>query len=85
MYCPIYSIRNILRLFTIPLGHLSGGILVDNIFEPFMGSQSETSMISRIFGNVKGFRCGVSVFFIAFWVFWFVLFSKNYHIRDLEK
>lgn len=32
----VYAARNSLQLFTIPLGYLLGGALVDTVFEPFM-------------------------------------------------
>lgn len=34
----VYSVRNSLQFFTIPLGYLLGGALVDCVFEPFMTS-----------------------------------------------
>ena len=35
----VYSVRNSLQYFTIPLGFFLGGFLVDNVFEPVMDMQ----------------------------------------------
>ena len=40
----VYSARNTLQFFTIPIGYLAGGILVDYVFEPFMTIQSPDSI-----------------------------------------
>lgn len=48
----VYSVRNALQFFTIPLGHLLAGLLIDESFEPFM-QQHTTSWLS-IFGTGKG-------------------------------
>ena len=49
----IYSARNMLQFFTIPLGYLAGGILVDMVFEPFMADRSSTAL-NMLFGTGKG-------------------------------
>ena len=36
----VYAARNSLQFFTIPLGYLLGGALVDTVFEPFMAVQT---------------------------------------------
>lgn len=50
----VYAVRNALQFFTIPLGYLLGGILVDDVFEPFMQTQSPESMFTVLFGIGKG-------------------------------
>lgn len=35
----VYAARNSLQFFTIPLGYLLGGALVDTVFEPFMAGK----------------------------------------------
>lgn len=50
----VYSCRNTLQFFTIPLGFFLGGLLVDNVFEPFMAMQAEDSILREIFGMGKG-------------------------------
>lgn len=50
----VYSCRNTLQYFTIPIGFLLGGLLVDTVFEPLMITQSETSLLVWLFGAGKG-------------------------------
>ena len=49
----VYSARNMLQFFTIPLGYLAGGFLVDSMFEPFMTDKSNT-VLNQLFGTGKG-------------------------------
>ncbi|MCM1316235.1 MAG: MFS transporter [Prevotella sp.] len=72
----IYSIRNTLQFFTIPLGYFMGGFLLDNVFEPFVSGFSSTqkgdgaSLLFFVIGIV-----GVVVCFV---------FSRNRHIRKMK-
>ena len=50
----VYSCRNTLQFFTIPIGFLLGGLLVDKVFEPLMGAQPAGSPLVSIFGDTKG-------------------------------
>lgn len=50
----VYSAKNTLQFFTIPVGFLLGGALVDNVFEPFMASVEEGNVLSFLFGVGKG-------------------------------
>lgn len=38
----VYAVRNTFQFFTIPLGYLAGGLLVDRVFEPLMAQKSGT-------------------------------------------
>ena len=49
----VYSARNMLQFFTIPLGYLVGGWLVDEVAEPFMAA-SNIAFLSRLFGQGRG-------------------------------
>lgn len=49
----VYSARNMLQFFTIPLGYLAGGFLVDAVFEPFMADRAGTAL-NQMFGTGKG-------------------------------
>ena len=49
----VYSTRNTLQFFTIPVGYLFGGVLVDKVFEPFMAMQQPDSLWLTAFGNWK--------------------------------
>ena len=50
----VYTARNSLQFFTIPLGYLLGGALVDTVFEPFMAAQTPKSLFYCLFGTGKG-------------------------------
>lgn len=50
----VYSCRNTLQFFTIPIGYLSSGFLIDNVLEPFMSGQSADSVYVSLFGMGKG-------------------------------
>ncbi len=50
----VYACRNTLQFFTIPIGSLSGGALIDNIFEPFLSRQRADSVLCAVFGSMKG-------------------------------
>ncbi len=50
----VYAARNTLQFFTIPLGYLFGGILIDEIFEPLMSLQQPESLLTIFFGSGKG-------------------------------
>lgn len=50
----VYSCRNSLQFFTIPVGFLAGGILIDKVFEPIMSVKVKSRLLTRIFGYGKG-------------------------------
>lgn len=49
----VFSCRNTLQFFTIPVGYLLGGLLVDRVFEPVMAAQKGGMLVS-LFGSGKG-------------------------------
>lgn len=49
----VYACRNTLQFFTIPIGFLAGGFLVDKVFEPFM-AQTTSNLLTALFGFGKG-------------------------------
>lgn len=57
----VYSVRNSLQFFTIPIGYLLGGAAVDYVFEPFMAAR-ESGVLTTIFGTGKG--SGAALFFL---------------------
>ncbi|MCM1244522.1 MAG: MFS transporter [Roseburia sp.] len=59
----VYSCRNTLQFFTIPVGFLMGGILVDKVFEPLMAAYPANGMASLFFGTGKG--SGAAMLFFA--------------------
>ncbi len=81
----VYSVRNMLQFFTIPLGYLAGGILIDSVFEPFMAG-SRNTLLREFFGNGKG--SGASFLFAVIGimgVFSCVVFSSLKSMRKLEE
>ncbi len=50
----VYSCRNTLQFFTIPIGFLLGGLLVDKVFEPLMSAQPANGFWASLFGATKG-------------------------------
>lgn len=82
----VYSVRNSLQFFTIPVGYFMGGLLVDAVFEPFMAIQKEGSLLVRLFGEGKGSGAAFLFFVIAFAGIGVCLyFRHDRHIWELEK
>lgn len=48
----VYAVRNSLQFFTIPLGYVAGGALVDNVFRPLM--EKPAPWLELIFGSDAG-------------------------------
>ena len=82
----VYSARNSFQFFTIPIGYMLGGYLVDNVFEPFMATQDAGSMLVTLFGAEKG--AGAAMLFAviaALGMLSCLLFRRDPHIWELEK
>lgn len=60
----VYSVRNTLQFFTIPLGYLCGGLLVDQVFEPLMEAVPQGGVLTVLFGSGKGSGAAL-LFFVA--------------------
>lgn len=58
----VFSCRNTLQFFTIPLGFLLGGWMVDDAFEPLMAMTRPDSVAAGLFGIGKG--SGAAAFFL---------------------
>lgn len=58
----VYSCRNTLQFFTIPIGFFLGGFLVDRIWEPLMAGVQERSWLTLLFGTGKGSGAAVMMF-----------------------
>lgn len=86
MQVRVYSVRNTLQFFTIPLGYLLGGILVDKVFEPFMAAQEQGSLLTLVFGSGKGSGAAMLFAVIAIvGVITCLVFRRDKHIWALEK
>ncbi|MDE7113030.1 MAG: MFS transporter, partial [Acetatifactor sp.] len=82
----VYSVRNSLQFFTIPIGYFLGGFLVDWVFEPIMAGQSAESILVKVFGTGKGSGAALLFFVIAFAGIGVCLyFRRDRHIWELEK
>lgn len=80
----VYSVRNTLQFFTIPVGNFLGGFLVDEVFEPFM-ENTEISLFTNIFGNGKGSGASLLFFIIgAAGVMVCLIFRRIKSLRKLE-
>lgn len=82
----VYSARNTLQFFTIPLGYLCGGFLVDKVFEPFMAVQSMNSVYIALVGAGKG--SGAALLFLVIGIFGALSclpFRADRHIWKLEE
>jgi predicted MFS family arabinose efflux permease len=82
----VYSARNTLQFFTIPIGYFLGGLLVDKVFEPFMATQQSSGWLVTIFGMGKGSGAALLFFFLGIiGILTCLIFRKNTHIWRLEK
>ena len=82
----VYSVRNSLQFFTIPIGYFLGGFLVDKVFEPVMALQKDGSILVRLFGSGKGSGAALLFFVIAFAGILVCLhFRRDKHIWELER
>lgn len=82
----VYSVRNSLQFFTIPIGYFLGGFLVDQLFEPVMALQGQESLLVKMFGSGKGSGAAFLFFIIAFAGIGVCLyFQRDRHIRELEE
>lgn len=61
----VYSARNTLQFFTIPLGYLLGGSLVDAVMEPMMAALSADHFLIRLLGSGKGSGAALLYLLIA--------------------
>ena len=61
----VYSCRNTLQFFTIPIGFFFGGWMVDVICEPFMEHISNESIMVTMFGFGKGSGAGLMIFILG--------------------
>lgn len=82
----VFAARNTLQFFTIPLGNLAGGWLVDSVFEPLMAGVPAGHWLTGLFGAGKGsgaamlfFFCGIAGVAVC------LGFRRIKHIWILEK
>lgn len=61
----VYSCRNTMQFFTIPLGYLLGGVLIDEVCEPFMSAVLADHPLTRLFGTGKGAGAALMFFLLG--------------------
>ncbi|MFA6844481.1 MAG: MFS transporter [Sphaerochaetaceae bacterium] len=82
----VYAARNTLQFFTIPVGYLLGGFLVDKVFEPFAATQTSNQLFLLAFGSGKGSGAAFLFAVIGFiGVVTCLVFRKDRHIWKLEE
>lgn len=80
----VYAARNTFQFFTIPLGYILGGYLVDKVFEPFM-AKNNNATLSVLFGTGKGSGTAFLFLFLAFaGIAICLVFRKDENIWKLE-
>ena len=61
----VYSCRTTLQFFTIPIGLLFGGFMVDDICEPVIAAAPAQGMLVRLFGAGKGSGAAMMMFILG--------------------
>lgn len=85
----VFSCRNTLQFFTIPVGFLLGGWMIDEVFEPLLALTKEGSMTARLFGMGKG--SGAAAFFLVLGFagvavcVWYWISLRSYYWSETEK
>lgn len=60
----VYACRNTFQFFTIPIGLFLGGLMVDNVCEPFMALHT-TGLLPLLFGTGKGSGAALTLFLLG--------------------
>ena len=82
----VYAARNSFQFFTIPIGYMLGGALIDKVFEPFMLNIPDNSILHTLFGIGKGSGAAFLFLVIAFLgIFTCVFFAFDKNIWALAK
>lgn len=61
----VYSCRNTLQFFTIPIGLSLGGFMVDHFCEPVMAQAPSQGTLVRLFGEGKGSGAAMMMFILG--------------------
>lgn len=80
----VYSVRNTLQFFTIPVGYFLGGFLVDSVFEPLMAT-TQSTLLKQLFGSGKGSGAALLFFVIGvLGVLVCLIFRNVRYLKELE-
>lgn len=81
----VFAARNTLQFFTIPVGYLLGGLLVDSLFEPLAARMEPGSLWALLFGLGKGSGAAGLFLVLGFLgVLTCLIFRRDRHIWSLE-
>lgn len=61
----VYSCRNTLQFFTIPVGFFFGGLFVDALCEPMMAAAPAEGILRTFFGSGKGSGAAMMMFILG--------------------
>ncbi len=61
----VYACRNTFQFFTIPIGLFWGGVMVDNVCEPFMSAYADATVLGTLFGTGKGSGAALMMFLLG--------------------
>lgn len=82
----VFSVRNSLQFFTIPIGYFVGGLLVDRVFEPLVASLPQGTFLTALFGSGKGSGAALLFFVIGFaGMFTCLFFRRDKNLWKLEE
>lgn len=78
----VFSVRNSLQFFTIPVGNILAGFFIDKVFIPFYPDRP-TSFLTGLVGTGKG--AAISLFFLTLWGAGVMLCLPYKNNNDLKK
>ncbi len=61
----VYACRNTLQFFTIPVGTLAGGLMIDKVCGPLMAKASPDGLLARLFGSGRGAGTALMMFLLG--------------------
>lgn len=83
----VYACRNTLQFFTIPIGLLWGGFMVDCVCEPFMSRNQDVAFLRTLFGEGKGSGAALMMFIlgVAGWLICSIIGTKLKKYEYVDK